>query len=133
MNYVAVVIADAVVAWGQEINRNLNHQILKRPGMSTGQLNMLKARIAGKYKLRAVGTLHTVVALECPEEMDNCRNCGDPEEDCYGPNHCPSCGTLHGCAPDRIITQNGYKLIPLDGPIPDNQMWNAATESLVDR
>lgn len=134
MTYVAIVIVDAQVARDQEIKRNLDYNIVRRPNISQGQLNMLRKRIENSHgKLRPVGTLHTVVALECPEDMPNCRNCGDPEEDCYGPNHCPSCGTLHGCAPDRIVAQNGYKLISIDNLPTEDQMWDVKTEMFISR
>lgn len=134
MTYVAVVIADAQVARAEEIVRNLAYNLAMRSDATQGQVNVIRARVEQSHgTLRPVGTLHTVIALECPEGMDNCRNCGDPKTPCIGPNHCPYCGILHGCAPDRIVAQNGYKLIPVDGPIPDNKVWDIATESLVDR
>lgn len=62
---------------------------------------------------RSVGTIHSEADSECPEDMPNCRNCGDPEFyiPCKKAGHCPDCGTKHGIAPDSVVAANGYKLV----------------------
>ena len=54
------------------------------------------------------------VESDCPFELPNCRNCGDPDHatECRAAGHCPDCGTKHGIAPDAVVTRNGYRLEP---------------------
>jgi hypothetical protein len=67
---------------------------------------------------RTVGTVHATADSECPDEMPNCRNCGDPEhlETCQAAGHCPYCGTRHGIAPDAVLAEKGYEMVEIDRP-----------------
>lgn len=62
---------------------------------------------------RQKGEMHTEAESECPDDLPNCRNCGDPEhaDTCRAAGHCPSCGIAHGIAPDRLLAAKGYRLI----------------------
>jgi hypothetical protein len=61
---------------------------------------------------RPKGTVHAEADLECPDEMPNCRNCGDPDfkQSCREAGHCPDCGTKHGVAPDSVVAAHGFVL-----------------------
>ena len=135
MDYCAVIIKDPTLARAQEIARslqaNLDGRSVEEQARLRPQLEALLDRRAGPE--RPVGTLHAVAALACPDGLPNCRNCGDPETPCTGPDHCPYCGTRHGVAPYRLVVARGYALVELDALPGASQVWDRGSLTFVPR
>jgi rubrerythrin len=138
--YYAVVVKDPVVARTQEIARNVaanraahvsalisDAERARRERFITQQVERMVGR------MQPMGSLHDVASVECPEGMANCRNCGDPKHAaaCRAAGHCPACGTRHGIAPDRLVAEHGYELIPLAAPPQAGQAWDPARRAFV--
>jgi hypothetical protein len=117
-----IVIADARVAHEKEIERNVAanlraHRVDRmNPADAVRATTRITQRVREMFgRERPAGTVHADATLsDCPDGLPNCRNCGDPDHaaTCTAAGHCPACGTAHGIAPDRILTENGYRLEP---------------------
>jgi hypothetical protein len=122
-----LVIADSALARQKEVERNTNAHLARDikarrdNGEKVTEFDVTRLarghrrHFEQKYKERPAGTVHDVTVSECPFDLPNCRNCGDPQHaaSCKAQGHCPDCGTKHGIAPDRILTENGYELVPM--------------------
>jgi hypothetical protein len=141
-----LIIADAQLAHDKEIERNTNTQVARdikakrESGEKVNEFDVAnltrghRRHFADKFKQRPVGAVHGVSATECPFEMPNCRNCGDPQHaaSCQAQGHCPDCGTKHGIAPDSVLAANGYALVAMT-PEEEAAEAAAAAQSDADR
>lgn len=134
MPHVAIVIADPDRAHEQEIARHVRANVAAHLP-SVPELDRARAATAIERRVREIvgpkrsaGDLHAALATECPDGLPNCRNCGDPDHasTCAAAGHCPSCGTKHGVAPDRIVTANGYAVVAVPAPAPGEE-WDRQT------
>ncbi len=138
MRYLAVVVQSPDRAQAQEINRNVGANIARVPRglLSDRRERAIRERVSAMVgPVKPVGSLHSVAAVECPDGLPNCRNCGDPAhaETCRDAGHCPNCGTRHGVAPDSVVLANGYELVEFEGPPEDSQAWDGSAKRFVSR
>jgi hypothetical protein len=117
-----LVIDNADLAHEKEIERNVRanmkaHGVEKMAAHDAARTtNVINREVRKRFpEARPAGEVHDIADTECPDGMPNCRNCGDPNHaaSCQAAGHCPKCGTAHGIAPDRIVSENGYRLEPV--------------------
>ncbi len=130
MAHYAIVIVDPVLAKHTEIERHLAVHQQRSKAVDIKALRKHLAKSLGPE--REAGDLHTTADVECPNDLPNCRNCGDPKHaaSCRAKGHCPHCGTRHGIAPDAVLAENGLELVAVDGP-PNGRAWHKAHKTFV--
>ena len=137
----ALVIDDPIAHHAAEIERNVRVHTQRVIG-SREVDPAERARVVGHVERRiretvgapkAAGELHTVADSECPDGLQNCRQCGDPahRDTCRAAGHCPHCGTRHGIAPESYLQATGVALQVLDDPQAHLGRWDRTTRSFV--
>jgi hypothetical protein len=131
MPYYALVIEDSDKAFAAR--RGLAVRSYQRAGFSDRRATAAAAALEPTAPV--VGELWTVAATECPDELPNCRNCGDPvyADQCAAAGHCPLCGTAHGIAPSSVLEAHGLVLVELPAAPADDQQWNPDARGFVAR
>lgn len=125
---VALVIVDAPKAYQARVKMLV--QAYKRAGMSDSTAQKVASE---QEREPVVGDLWGTADLECPRDMPNCRNCGDPAyaETCRAAGHCPDCGVRHAVAPDSVLLAHGLEIQLLTAAPAAGEVWNRDTRAFV--
>lgn len=142
MPHYAIVVKDPATARQAEIDRHVAHNLTHHvptntaPAMRSHLTRVIAERVEQMVgPAKQAGDLHAHASSDCPNGLQNCRNCGDPDHEasCRAAGHCPHCGRSphgHGIAPASVIANSGLELIEVEPPT-DGHEWHAKSRSFV--